>query len=141
MVPLRPASRTEYALKTLFALRSSTGPVSSRELAALRDIPPRFIEHVLADLKAAGLVLSRRGKHGGYRLARALDDITLGDVLRLTEKLPEAEQKHPSSRCAIQECWQGLARDFSKRVDAITIAELSDRSDVLTAQAPVTFVI
>ncbi len=55
------------------------------ELASKEDLPVKFLEQILMQLKAAGYLQSRRGKHGGYLLARRPEDIQIGQVVRLID--------------------------------------------------------
>ena len=55
------------------------------ELATKEDLPVKFLEQILMQLKAAGYLESRRGKHGGYLLARRPEDIQIGQVVRLID--------------------------------------------------------
>ncbi len=76
--------RTDYALRALFTLVEHHGgkPIPINELARRNDIPKRFLEHIMLDLKARGWVESMAGKRGGYMLARNPARITLGEVVR-----------------------------------------------------------
>jgi len=81
------SQQTRYALKALIYLanKRSTVPASSTEIAAEANVPRKFLEAILLDLKLAGLVHSTRGKTGGYTLAREPGQITFGDVIRITD--------------------------------------------------------
>ncbi|MFO1183913.1 MAG: Rrf2 family transcriptional regulator [Bauldia sp.] len=76
--------KAKYAFKALFVLAEGAGrdALSIEAVAGEAGIPRRFLEHILLDLKRGGLVLSRRGRSGGYSLARPPEAITLGAVLR-----------------------------------------------------------
>lgn len=76
--------RTDYALRALFTLVEHHGgkPIPINELARRNDIPKRFLEHIMLDLKARGWVSSMAGKRGGYVLARNPARITMGEVVR-----------------------------------------------------------
>lgn len=76
--------RTDYALRALFTLVEHHGgqPIPIIELARRNDIPKRFLEHIMLDLKERGWVDSVAGKRGGYRLARNPERITMGEVVR-----------------------------------------------------------
>lgn len=79
--------RTDYALRALGTLveHYRQGPVSIREIASRNDIPKRFLEHILLDLKGRGWVVSSPGKLGGYLLAKSPEQITMGEVVRFFE--------------------------------------------------------
>ncbi len=81
------SQKTVYALRAVFELARRHGPrpTSIPVIAEVQGIPPRFLENILIQLKQAGLVESVRGKEGGYLLARAARDLTVGDVLRAIE--------------------------------------------------------
>lgn len=76
--------RTDYALRALFTLVEHHGgnPIPIIELARRNDIPKRFLEHIMLDLKERGWVDSVAGKRGGYRLAKSPERITMGEVVR-----------------------------------------------------------
>jgi Rrf2 family transcriptional regulator, iron-sulfur cluster assembly transcription factor len=85
---LRLSNRGRYAVRAVFdlAFRGSAGrPAQVRDVAERQHIPLRFLEQIFQELKRAGLVESKRGPHGGFRLARSPDDVRLGDVLRAVE--------------------------------------------------------
>lgn len=76
--------RTDYALRALFTLVEHSGglPIPIGELARRNDVPKRFLEHIMLDLKERGWVRSLPGKRGGYLLAKSAEKITMGDVVR-----------------------------------------------------------
>ncbi|MHC4061520.1 MAG: RrF2 family transcriptional regulator [Planctomycetota bacterium] len=80
---MRIPKRCEYGMRAVFelALRNSSQPVRISEIAGAQDIPPRFLEVILNQLRHGGFVESRRGSAGGYMLARAADQITVGEVM------------------------------------------------------------
>jgi len=77
--------KSKYALRATLelSLRYGHGPISISEIARAQAIPARFLEAILAQLKRAALVESRRGNEGGYVLARPPSRISVGDVLRV----------------------------------------------------------
>ena len=81
------SQRARYALRALIALAKREGerPVSIAEIAADQNIPQKFLEQILLDLRNRGFVASRRGPQGGYSLLRPASEITYGDVLRLID--------------------------------------------------------
>lgn len=76
--------RTDYALRALFTLVEHHGgnPIPIIELARRNDIPKRFLEHIMLDLKEKGWVESVAGKRGGYRLSKDPARISMGEVVR-----------------------------------------------------------
>ncbi|HCP11357.1 MAG TPA: Rrf2 family transcriptional regulator [Planctomycetaceae bacterium] len=81
---MKLSRKSDYALRALFTLVESRGqgPLSIREIAERNDIPRRFLEQIMLDLKARGWVLSIPGRDGGFELAKDPGDITLGQVVR-----------------------------------------------------------
>src|SRR5690606_16072247 len=79
------SQKARYALRALLALaRPGHGrPLMISQIAAEQKIPKKFLEQILLELKAGGLVQSRRGRTGGYELIRPPEEVTFGDVLRL----------------------------------------------------------
>lgn len=76
--------KTDYALRALFSLVAEygAGPVSIRALAERNEVPKKFLEHILLDMKSQGWVDSVPGKSGGYFLAKRPSQITMGEVVR-----------------------------------------------------------
>ena len=76
--------RTDYALRALFTLVEHHGgsPIPIGELARRNDVPKRFLEHIMLDLKSRGWVESFPGKRGGYMLKKNPAQITMGEVVR-----------------------------------------------------------
>src|SRR5215468_7013062 len=86
---MKLSKRGEYALRALIDLgiASELGwpMLQVSELAAKEKLPIKFLEQIFAQLKAAGYVKSRRGKFGGYSLARPMNRIKFGEVIRTIE--------------------------------------------------------
>src|SRR5271169_6815995 len=78
------SKKTDYALRVLFTLVDHHGgsPIPIRELARRNDVPKRFLEQIMLDLKAQGWVESTAGARGGYVLAKSPSQITMGEVVR-----------------------------------------------------------
>jgi Rrf2 family protein len=81
---MRISKKTDYALRVLLTLveRRTQGPISMAELAHTNDVPKRFLEHIMLDLKKEGWVASTLGRNGGYVLAMSPEEITMGQVVR-----------------------------------------------------------
>jgi Rrf2 family protein len=81
---VRVSAKTDYALRAALELAAAPDekPVKGERIATAQAIPLRFLENILMQLRHAGLVESRRGADGGYRLARPAADVTLADVIR-----------------------------------------------------------
>src|SRR5947199_8370203 len=79
------SNKAKYALRALFALskKYDQGPVLISDLAAEEDIPKKFLEVILLELKNQGILQSKKGKGGGYFLRKPPEKITLGQVIRV----------------------------------------------------------
>ena len=105
---MRLSKKTEYALRALFAIaRVSSGPAGGtwriEQVSRQENIPVKFLEQILLSLRHAGLLASKRGVGGGYRLARAAAEITVGEVIRALDgpltPLPCASPEARRERC------------------------------------------
>ena len=81
---MRVSAKTDYAIRAALELAAADDerPVKGERIATAQAIPLRFLENILMQLRHAGLVESRRGAEGGYRLARPASEVTLADVIR-----------------------------------------------------------
>lgn len=80
------SKKTLYSLRALYVLSRAHGrSVLIADMAESERIPKKFLEQILLKLKESGLVVSKKGKGGGYALARRPDSITLGQVIRMIE--------------------------------------------------------
>jgi Rrf2 family protein len=81
---MRVSRKTDYALRALFTLVDHYGgaPIPIRELARRNDVPKRFLEQIMLDLKSQGWVDSMAGVRGGYVLGKNPEKITMGQVVR-----------------------------------------------------------
>ena len=86
---MKVSKKSDYALRVLFSLveHYGKGPISIRVLAENNDVPKRFLEHILLDLKAKGWVDSIPGKYGGYILAQDPQQISMGEVVRVFDHI------------------------------------------------------
>jgi Rrf2 family protein len=84
------SARVDYALRAMTELAVAWQEDPSRlekgdALAARQEIPARFLEGILGQLRKAGLVVSQRGAEGGYRLAMSPDEISVADIIRVLD--------------------------------------------------------
>jgi Rrf2 family protein len=80
-------NKTKYALKALYRLCTlpANEPVLIAELAETEQIPRKFLELILVELKQHGILKSRKGRGGGYSLAKSPEEVSLADILRITD--------------------------------------------------------
>jgi Rrf2 family protein len=83
MLVMRLSARADYALRAAIEIANvADGHVTAEQVARAQQIPVKFLETILTQLRRAGLVRSQRGPDGGFWLARPADDITLADIIR-----------------------------------------------------------
>ena len=85
---MKVSAKSDYAVRALLELAQAgggDGPVKGERLAQGQDIPLKFLENILIDLRHAGIVRSQRGAEGGYWLARSPDEIYVGEVIRAVD--------------------------------------------------------
>lgn len=99
---MKLSKRGIYALRVLrhLAAHHGEGPISSAHLARVEQVPKKYLEQILTLLGKRGLLISERGKDGGYRLRRAPEEVTLGEVIRMVDgplaPIPCASRTMPS---------------------------------------------
>src|SRR5947199_3437653 len=147
--------RGEYALRALLVLglNYNESVVRIQTISEQQNIPKRFLEQILNDLKSAGVVQSRRGVAGGYRLARRPEEITLAAVIRhiegalapvscVSERFYEKCSCPDESRCAIRTVMKEIRDAVVQIAERVTIADLCERAAKLNeATLPFDFVI
>ncbi len=153
---MKLSQRGEYALRALLVLglNSEGDVVRIQTISEQQNIPTRFLEQILNDLKSAGFVQSRRGVAGGYRLVRRPEEITLAAVVRhiegalapvscVSERFYQKCSCPDESRCAIRSVMKEVREAIVKVAERITIAELCERSRNLQSEplSPIDFVI
>lgn len=141
--------RGEYALRAMQVLardyQEDDSVVRIQEISDKQNIPKRFLEQILNDLKSAGLVMSKRGVAGGYRLKRKPEQINLAEVIRhiegplapvscVSEKFYEKCSCPDESRCAIRSVMKEVRDSIVQVMEATTLAELASRARSLEQQ-------
>jgi Rrf2 family protein len=131
------AQKTRYALRSLLFLieEGDDAPVQLARIAETQQIPPKYLELIMLDLKKAGLVKSIRGPKGGYTLARDPASISFGEIVRIMEGpialVPCASVNfyarcgdcHDEATCAIRRAF-AIVRDQSSAIlEGISLAE------------------
>ena len=117
----------EYALQAIFDLASQRPgePIRIADIARRQKIPQKFLEIILAGLKQAGFVESRRGAEGGYLLARAAESLTVGEVLRSIESTgQERSRSRRKAETPFTDMWRQVDSAVSEIIDKTTFAAL-----------------
>ena len=133
------SAKTEYACIAVLELaaRYDQGkPVRIRDIADANGIPSRFLVQILLQLKSAGIVGSTRGAAGGYQLVRPPGEITLAEVMAVsdgqsTDPVSSVERESASSR-TLMASWQNVASVEREMLEAVTFADLVERAALQT---------
>ena len=130
---MRISAKADYAIRAAAELAAAgEGPVKGTQLASAQDIPQKFLENILADLRQAGLVRSQRGAEGGYWLAKEASEISLADIIRAVEgplasvrgQRPE-EVDYPGAAAQLQRVWIAVRSNLRGVVEHVTLADLA----------------
>ena len=139
---MKLSTRGEYALRALLVLgrdyQEDDSVVRIQEISAQQNIPKRFLEQILNDLKSARVVESKRGVAGGYRLSRPPEKITLAEIIRhvegalapvscVSERFYEKCSCPNEDKCAIRSVMKEVRDAIVKILEAVTVAQLCER--------------
>ena len=134
---VRLSARVDYALRAMSELAAADAPRTVDQLAAAQQIPAKYLESILGELRRGGLLRSQRGPDGGYRLARPAAATSIADVIRaLDGELANVRGSRPEhleytgAAAALQEVWIAL------RASERSILELVTLADVAAGQLP-----
>jgi Rrf2 family protein len=132
------SQKAKYALRALVALAKTNTPGETLLISDIADqqrIPRKFLEQILLDLKHHGIVVSRRGKTGGYLLLKQADEISFGEILRIIDgpiaPLPCLSRMayrrcidcEGEDNCEIRRVFARVAEATRKVLDETTIAD------------------
>ena len=133
------STRGRYALRLLIdmAEHSSTDYIKLKDVAQRQEVSEKYLESIVKQLVTGHIVVGLRGKGGGYRLAKAPDEIIVGDVMRIMEGslAPVACLENENFNCPRKAAcrtlgfWSGLNDVISRYIDSFTIADLTRDDD------------
>ena len=131
---MRVSAKADYALRAVveLAVIGGHGPVKGERIAQAQEIPLKFLENILGDLRHAGIVRSQRGVEGGYWLARPADQITLADVIRAVDGplanvrgvRPE-NLEYAGSSLPLRDVWVAVRASLRSVLEAVTLADVA----------------
>lgn len=134
---MQVSARADYALRALLTLATAEPGqlVKGEALALAQDLPLRFLENILTDLRRAGLVASRRGAEGGYQLCVPADQITVATVIRATDgplasvrgRRPE-QASYEGAAKHLQDVWIAVRVNMRRVLETVTLAEVASGS-------------
>src|SRR6185436_14507669 len=131
---MRVSAKADYALRACIELAAAEGEghVKGEQIAQAQEVPVKFLENILGDLRHAGLVRSQRGAEGGYWLARPASEITLAEVIRAVEgPLANVRGVRPDSityQCAaepLKDVWIAVRASLRSVLEAVTLADVA----------------
>jgi Rrf2 family protein len=129
---VRISAKADYAIRAMVELAAAgEGPVKGERLAQAQEIPLKFLENILIDLRHAGIVRSQRGAEGGYWLARGSDSISVGEVIRAVDgplasvrgEAPE-DLDYDGAAEHLQTVWIAVRASLRTVVDELTLADV-----------------
>jgi Rrf2 family protein len=131
---MRVSAKVDYAVRAGAELAAAwgAGPVKGDTIARAQDIPLKFLENILLDLKHAGLVQSQRGAEGGYWLAKEPAEISVADVIRAVEgpianvrgERPE-QVEYAGAAEALREVWIAVRGNLRAVLETVTLADVA----------------
>ena len=136
---MKLSTKGRYGLRALIDLARYSGeaPVSTASISERKDISERYLEQLMSPLKKAELVKSVRGAGGGYMLAKDMDHISVGDVLRALEGSldpVECAGLAPDGNCQVSDScvtkyvWKRINDSINQTVDEISLGQLVEES-------------
>ncbi|MFC3505338.1 RrF2 family transcriptional regulator [Micromonospora krabiensis] len=128
------SARGDYAVRAALSLAAAyPSLLSTQTIAGDQDLPRKFLEAVLADLRRAGVVRAQRGAEGGYTLARAPREVTVGSVLRAVEGplagvrgLRPEETSYVGAAENLPNLWVAVRAALRRVVDEVSLADIVD---------------
>ncbi len=128
------SAKADYAIRAAVELAAAGGeePVKGDRIAQAQEIPQNFLENILADLRNAGIVASRRGADGGYWLARAADEVSLADVIRAVDGplanvrgIRSEQVAYQGSAEPLRDVWVAVRASLRNVLEHVSLADLA----------------
>lgn len=125
---MQVSSRGEYGILALIdlAVHRHSGPIKIREVAQRQNIPKKYLEQVLLDLKRGGIVGSNRGKNGGYYLDEDPEAVTLIDVLEILEEQTDLVERDRDRPDFLESFWRKQSDRLHEQL-SVPLTELVQR--------------
>jgi Rrf2 family protein len=127
------SAKADYAIRAAVELAAAgDGPVKGDRIAKAQRIPPNFLENILADLRNAGIVASRRGAEGGYWLARPPDEISLADVIRAVDGplanvrgIRSEQVEYEGTAAGLLDVWVAVRASLRAVLERVSLADVA----------------
>lgn len=133
---MRISTKGRYALRMLLDLaeHNSDGFIALKDIAVRQNLSKKYLEQIVPTLNKPEIIQTSRGFQGGYKLAKAPCDYTVGEILRFTEGTLSPVscldynpiQCERSGSCATLPVWQGLYKVINEYLDSITLQDILD---------------
>jgi Rrf2 family protein len=134
---MRVSAKADYAVRAMVELAAAgdTGPVKADRIAQAQEIPIKFLETIMSELRNGGLVRSQRGVEGGYWLARPAAEITLAQVIRVVDgplanvrgARPE-DVTYSGAAAPLGEVWIAVRASLRRVLEQVTLADVASGS-------------
>ena len=134
---MRISTKGRYALRMLIDLAEhrDQGYVSLKEISQRQNISKKYLEQIIPIFNKTDVLRANRGSQGGYMLAKAPDQYTVGEIIRLTEgslSPVDCVDQDPaecsrSAFCPTLPIWQGLSKLINEYLDGITLQDILDQ--------------
>jgi Rrf2 family protein len=129
---VRVTAKVDYAVRALLELAvARDGPVKGERIAQAQEIPLKFLENILIDLRHANIVRAQRGAEGGYWLARPASEVTLGEIIRAVEGPlasvrgePPEDVNYTGAAENLRTVWVAVRASLRAVVDELTLADV-----------------
>lgn len=140
---MKISTKGRYALRMLIDLAEhrDDGYIALKDIAARQNVSKKYLEQIIPILNRADILLANRGFQGGYKLAKAPEKYTVGEILRLTEGSlspvacldQEPIECKKSAECPTLPIWKGLKKVICDYLDGITLQDIVDEQAVRAA--------
>jgi Rrf2 family protein len=129
---VRVSAKVDYGLRAMLELAAAPpGLVTAELIASAQEIPPKFLENILLQLRHAGLVSSQRGAEGGHQLARPAAEISVADVIRALEGpiasvrgMRPDELSYRGAAAGLRDVWLALRTSMRDVLEQTTLADI-----------------
>lgn len=135
---MKISTKGRYALRMMLDLAKNQGDgyVSLKDIAVRQEVSKKYLEQIVAIMNKPDILHTNRGYQGGYRLAKAPSEYTVGDILRITEggiAPVSCLEQHPiqcdrAENCETLSVWKGLNNVINEYLDSITLQDIVDKS-------------
>jgi Rrf2 family protein len=130
---MRVSAKADYAVRAMVELAAAGGgPVKAERISQAQEIPAKFLENIMSDLRNAGLVRSQRGSEGGYWLAKPANEIDLAAVIRAVDGPLANVRGHRSEEVTyagtaepLRDVWVAVRASLRRVLEAVTLADVA----------------